>query len=205
VRIPVRERFDIGAFGVNAFRADEPGVAVIEEHDEAGASAAGHEELYLVVSGHATFAVAGEEVDAPAGTLVFVRDPATRRGAVAREAGTTVLAVGGARGEPFTIAPWEASAGMWAYYQARDYAGAVAHLRGVLEEFPENATVAYNLACCESLAGQHDDALEHLRQAIDANPEFRDYARTDVDFDPLRNDPRFSALAGEADAGGAAP
>jgi hypothetical protein len=37
----------------------------------------------------------GEEFDAPAGTLVFVRDPSVHRHAVAVEAGTEVLAFGG--------------------------------------------------------------------------------------------------------------
>ena len=55
----------------------------------------GHEELYFVLSGRATFTVDGERVDAPAGSLVFVKDPAMRRGAVADEAGTKILAIGG--------------------------------------------------------------------------------------------------------------
>ena len=92
-----------------------------------------HEELYVVVQGHATFTVDGEEVDAPAGTLVFVADPETRRGAVAKEAGTTVLVVGAKPGEAFTIAPWEES---WeesqeamAFYREERFAEAAAVLR----------------------------------------------------------------------------
>src|SRR5438105_12532821 len=84
--IPVRDHLGIGAFGVNAYRAEEAGGRVISPHTELMAK---HEELYLVVEGHATFTVDGEEVDAPAGTLVFVADPATHRGAVARDEGTT--------------------------------------------------------------------------------------------------------------------
>src|SRR5439155_26252744 len=98
-RLAIRERFAVGAFGVNAYRAAEAGKQVIEEHDELGPSAAGHEELYLVLSGRATFTVAGEEVDAPTGTVLFAQ-PEIRRGAVAREPGTTVLVLGGSRGQP---------------------------------------------------------------------------------------------------------
>jgi len=63
------------------------------ETDEAGTS---HEELFYVARGRATFLVEGEEVDAPAGTFVYVRDPDVRRGAVAREPGTVVFVAGGA-------------------------------------------------------------------------------------------------------------
>src|SRR5581483_2524905 len=70
--LPVREHFGIGAFGTNAYRAKEAGDAVIGEHSEVMAK---HEELYLVLNGHATFTVNGDEIDAPAGTLVFVSDP----------------------------------------------------------------------------------------------------------------------------------
>jgi hypothetical protein len=102
----VRTHFDIRSFGVNAYVAEEPGVEVIGEHDEAGEGAPQHEELYFVSEGHATFTVNGDEIDAPAGTFVFVRDPAATRKAVAKEAGTTVLIAGGKPGEAFTPSPW---------------------------------------------------------------------------------------------------
>ena len=77
-RRPVREYFDIGAFGVNAFTAAEAEEELVEVHDELSGGADGHEELYFVSAGHAVFTVNGEEVDAPAGTFVFVRDRAPR-------------------------------------------------------------------------------------------------------------------------------
>src|SRR3954464_9590800 len=103
--LPLRRLLGVLAFGVNAYRADAGG-HVVEEHDELGAVAGHHEELYVVLSGRATFTVGGETVDAPAGTLVFLPDPPVRRGAVAAEDGTTVLAVGGRRGEPDGGSPW---------------------------------------------------------------------------------------------------
>src|SRR5439155_906010 len=63
---PIRRYFDIRAFGVNAYTAEEAGQRVVEEHREQD----GHEELYVVVSGRATFTVEGREHDARAGTLV---------------------------------------------------------------------------------------------------------------------------------------
>ena len=85
---------------------------VIEEHDERDDSeygTEGHEELFAVLSGHAVFTVDGEEVDAPAGTLVFVRDPAIKRGARATADGTEILAVGARPGAPFAVSRWEQS------------------------------------------------------------------------------------------------
>jgi len=103
---PIRSHFGIGAFGVNAWRGCA-GDEVIERHDEAED---GHEELYLVLSGHATFEVAGEQVDAPAGTLVFVGDPGLERAAVATVDGTAVLALGGWADRAFQPSEWETSA-----------------------------------------------------------------------------------------------
>ncbi len=101
---PVRHHLGVSAFGVNAYIARAAGELVIEEHSE---GSAGHEELYVVSSGRATFTIAGEEIDAPAGTLVAVTDPLVVRGAVAREPGTTVLVVGAPRGDPYVLRNWE--------------------------------------------------------------------------------------------------
>jgi quercetin dioxygenase-like cupin family protein len=194
--IPIRDRLGIAAFGVNAFRADEAGGSVISEHTELMAK---HEELYVVVSGHATFTIGGDEVDAPVGTLVFVSDPQARRGAVAVEAGTTVLVVGGRPGEPFRISPWEASwkesGDAMALYRAQRYAEAADVLREAVERYPESAGLHYNLACFDSLAGAAVETVAgELGRAIELYPGFRDYAREDADFDPVREHPAVARL-----------
>lgn len=104
---PLRLHFGIEAFGVNAWVARAGGQTVIERHTEVEDSDTHHEELYFVSSGHATFTVGDETVEAPAGTFVFVPDPAVVREATARESGTTVLVVGASRGEAFTPSSWE--------------------------------------------------------------------------------------------------
>ena len=104
---PVRIHFGIRAFGTNAYVVRRSGDEVIGEHTETDESGTRHEELYYVVAGHATFTVEGEEVDAPAGTFVYVRDPDANRGAVAREDETTILCFGGTPGEAFAVSPWE--------------------------------------------------------------------------------------------------
>src|SRR5918996_377569 len=103
----VRLELGIGSFGVNAYVAEAAGDVLTSEHDEVEASGTRHEELFFVGSGRATFTVAGETFDAPAGTLVYVRDPAVVRGAKAVEPGTTLLAVGGEPGRAFEPSPWE--------------------------------------------------------------------------------------------------
>jgi mannose-6-phosphate isomerase-like protein (cupin superfamily) len=107
---PVRHHFGIRAFGVNAYIARAAGEQIVSEHDEQPDPKVGgqaHEELYYVGSGRATFTVSGERIDAPAGTFVFVRDPATMRSAVAEEPGTTVLVIGAQPGVPFEVSAWE--------------------------------------------------------------------------------------------------
>jgi len=193
--LDVRNHFDIASFGIGAYVADEPGIDVIEEHDETGSLSARHEELYVVLRGRATFFVDGDEVEALPGTLVFVGDPATRRKATAQEPGTTVLAIGGVRGEAFRPAPWESIAGFEAPLAQGDHDGARRILQRGLEQYPGNVGIHFNLACVESLAGRKDAALEHLREAITGGDDrMLRLARTDDDLAPLRDDPRFEEL-----------
>jgi tetratricopeptide (TPR) repeat protein len=190
---PLRHALGIEAFGINAYTAAEAGDEVVEEHDELGSGAGHHEELYVVVVGHAVFTVDGEEIDAPAGTCVFLDDPAERRGARAKEPGTIVLAVGGVRGEPFAVSPWEFS--FRATHAANE--GRLDEAREVmregLERYPDNPSILYNLACLETGAGERDAALRHLNAALDLDAKLRDYAQTDPDLAALRSDPRFPA------------
>jgi hypothetical protein len=105
----VRRHFDVQAFGVNAATGNASD-EMIEQHHEADDEeneTNGHEELFAVMTGRALFTVDGEEIDAPAGTIVFVRDPALLRGARATADGTTIFMVGGPAGLPYTISRWE--------------------------------------------------------------------------------------------------
>jgi tetratricopeptide (TPR) repeat protein len=193
---PIRRHLDVGSFGINAWIAAEAGTNVIGEHDEVGPRAQRHEELYFVVTGRATFTVDGESIDAPAGTVVLVRDPAAKRGAVAEEDGTTVLTVGGRPGEAFTPSSWERSGPALAFFATQEYEKAQEALRKAHEEFPDDPTVLFNLACAESLLGRADDAVDHLGQSIAIDESFREFAQTDSDFDLIRDDPRFKELVG---------
>ena len=88
---PIRRRLGVRSFGINAYTSSHVGGWVVAEHDETG----GQKELYLVLSGRATFTLNGEELDAPAGTAVFLPGGAVKRKAISEEEGTTVLAIGG--------------------------------------------------------------------------------------------------------------
>jgi tetratricopeptide (TPR) repeat protein len=195
VRMDIRRHFGIQSFGTSAVRAVEPG-RLISEHDETGfrIGLSHQEELYVVVAGRATFTVNGETVEAPAGTVVFVGDPAAKRGAVAEEPGTTVLAIGGKPGEAFLPLPEEFSTAFDAY-SAKDYERSIKLYEELLESgFPKRAGVIYNIACNEAQLGRTDDAFEHLREAIELDEGAKELAREDTDLDPIRDDPRFAEL-----------
>jgi tetratricopeptide (TPR) repeat protein len=193
VRLAVRQELDIEAFGVNAFRAVTDDAKIINEHNELGLSGAGQQELYVVLNGAATFNIDGERVEAPAGSLVFVGDPITKRGAVATEAGTTILAIGGTPGEAYRVFPPEGQEAMKAYNEG-DFDKAIELLSQILAREPNDVLSLYNTACFEARAGRTDDALEHLRRAVELEPRAVEYARGDEDFASVRDDPRFKQL-----------
>jgi tetratricopeptide (TPR) repeat protein len=191
---PVRHHFGITSFGVNAWTGRETGDRIINEHDESDADD-NDEELYLVQSGHATFELDGERVDAPAGTFVFAR-PGVKRTAFAEEPGTTIVALGGTPGKAYEPFGWEIWAPCHPLYESGKYAEAADCGRELVEAHPEYAGPLYNLACCESLAGRTADAIEHLRLAVDRSERFRSFAAEDSDFDPIRDEPAFKELVG---------
>ena len=191
----IKRELGIRAFNVSALRL-LGGEELLREHDEVGYAADRHEKVWVVLSGHAVFTVDGEEIDAPAGTVVHVPVPEARRSAVAREPGTTILGIGGRPGEAYRDTPGEAMADFFPHYDAGDYEAAAALCRDALERYPGNGLALFNLACAEALLGRLDDALGHLRDALEAAPELRENAGSDTDLDSLRDDPRFTALVG---------
>jgi len=186
--IPVREHLGIHAFGINAYTPGEDGT-LINEHDEAGS---GQEELYVVLDGSATFEVDGETVDAPTGTLVFV-PPESRRKATGHG---TVLAIGAKPGEAYRGIDWGEA---WAFhrdsltaYGEQRYADALEAVRRGLERVPDHPGLHYNYACFATLAGDTgDETFAHLRRSVELFEPFRKQARSDGDFDAVRDDPRF--------------
>jgi tetratricopeptide (TPR) repeat protein len=183
---PVRRTLDIGAFGINAYVAPNVGDDVVEEHTEASLQ---HEEVYVVLAGRATFTLDGESLDAPAGTVVFVREPAVKRHARAEVPGTAVLAVGGPRDAVYEPSPWEDYFLAERHRAAGDYDAYADELAEALERRPDHGGTLYNLACAEALAGRSDSAIAHLRRALELRPDLTDHARRDEDLVPLRERP----------------
>ena len=188
--LPVRATLDIRAFGTNAYTAKEPGHDVVEPHSENPVLA--HQELYFVHSGRATFTIDGEEINAPAGTYVFVPDPASHRHAVAAEAGTTVLSFGG----PPTFEPsaWEWTFRAAALRNRGEPDAAKALLDEAVQLYPDSAGVRYELACFEATQGNPAVAITYLREAIERDREVATYAADDEDLASLTDDPEFLAL-----------
>jgi tetratricopeptide (TPR) repeat protein len=191
---PVRHHFGITSFGVNSWTGRNAGDRIINEHDEADVED-GQEELYFVHSGRARFELDGESVDAPAGTFVFAR-PSAKRTAFAEEPGTTIISVGGTPGKAYEVLGWEAWSQLRPLYEAGQYEEAADRGREMIEANPEYAGVAYNVACVESLAGRKEDALEHLRMAVERSASLRKLAETDTDLDPIREEAGFKELVG---------
>jgi hypothetical protein len=183
---PVRKTLGITAFGINAYTAARAGDEVVEDHTE---QQLGHEEVYVVLAGRARFTVDGTEVDAPAGTLVYLDDVTERRHAIAQEPGTTVLAIGGVPGA-HEISAWEYFFPALPAMREGDYDTA----RSLLEEGLAEKDVPvlhYQLACVEALAGNRERALDELAVAVADSERLREHARTDEDLASIRDDPRF--------------
>jgi hypothetical protein len=183
---PVRKTLGVTAFGINAYTAAKAGDEIVEEHTE---QQLGHEEIYAVMTGHATFTVDGATVEAPAGTLVYLDDVAQVRHAIANEAGTTVLAIGGVPGK-HEISAWEYFFPALAPMRDGDYDTARRLLDEGLAE-KDAPVLHYQLACVEALAGNRDRALDELQVAVAGAERLATSAQTDEDFASIRDDPRF--------------
>jgi len=188
---PVRHHFGITSFGVNTWTGRNAGDRIINEHDEVDEN----EELYVVQQGRARFELGGETVDAPAGTFVFAR-PGVKRTAFAEEPGTTILAVGGTPGQAYKPHGYEVWSQLRPLFEAGNHAEVAERGAKLLEDDPPYALVYYNVACSESLVGRRADALAHLRRAIELSEDLRDHAKSDTDFDAIRDDPAFKELVG---------
>jgi hypothetical protein len=181
---PVRRPLGITAFGINAYTASKAGDEVVESHTEQT-----HEEAYIVIRGHATFTVDGKEIDAPWGTIVFLDDPKQQRHAIAKEARTTVLAIGG-EPDTHTISSWEYIFPSLPARNAGDWDTARTILEEALAE-RDIPAIRYHLACVEACAGNADRALQELQIACEARPDYVALAGEEDDFASIRDDPRF--------------
>ena len=156
---------------------------VIEPHDEQGAGSGKHEELYVVMTGHAEFELDGEVIDAPTGTLVFAR-PEQHRGAKALAADTTIVVIGGKPDTAGPPSPFEYWYLATPAYRAGDYERAY-------ESLPRVSRRTRRTRRCTTtwpvMRRWRDGAraLRHLEVAFAGNPKAREWAAGDSDLASL--------------------
>jgi tetratricopeptide (TPR) repeat protein len=77
------------------------------------------------------------------------------------------------------------------------YQQAIDSFDKALEHKPDEHDAWYGKACCYGLQGNVEQAIQNLHHSIALNPECREWAKTDKDFDRIRHDDRFQALIEE--------
>jgi len=193
---PLRRELGVRAFGINAFFASDAGDQLIEPHDETGSGSGGHAELYLIVAGRASFVVGGSEIDAPAGTLIFIPAADTRREARALEDDTVAVVIGAPADRELPISPFEFWFTAEGPYNEGDYRRAIEIVSEGLTHWPDHPTMLYQLSCYYALAGEGDEAIAFLERAAAQSPDVVEWARGDSDLDSIRGRARFTDLVG---------
>jgi hypothetical protein len=173
---PLRQAIGARIVGMGAYTAEAAGEDVVEPHRDADGM--GHEEVYVVLRGRATFTLDGAALDAPAGTVVRV-DPEVHRHAVAAEPETAVLALGG---HP----TYEPSSSEWIERARPHIRSAPERARAIVEDLRAQRPDSPGLPIADALlaAGRGDrDAATAALSRVD--PRYRDALRADPDLGEL--------------------
>ena len=98
--------------------------------------------------------------------------------------------------KPDKYEPWNnRGVALWDLGQIEE---AISSYDQTLKIKPDGTRIFYNKACCYALQGNVEQAIENLQQAINLSPDkYREMAKTDSDFDSIRDDERFQALIQE--------
>lgn len=189
--LPIQRALDYRVAGINGWTGD-PGEGLVPEHSEDS----DNEELYVVVKGHARFTVDGNDIDAPAGTLLHLQ-PGENRVAVSDEPGTIVVAIGATIGQAYEPQGWTSFVVADHYRREGRLDEGRAAIREMMELHPEAWGAPYNAACYEALAGNSDEAFALLQQAMKLDTKaVRSFAPDDADLESLHDDPRWKKVGG---------
>lgn len=94
--------------------------------------------------------------------------------------------------DPKYAYPWN-DRGM-RYADLGRYQEALAAYRQAIDLDPDNRHSYYNMACAYALMGDPAQACNWLAKTIDLYPEVLSAAQDELDFNQIRDDPRFQAL-----------
>jgi hypothetical protein len=140
----------------------------------------------VVIRGAARFVVAGREVDAPAGTVIFVRRGVERE-AHASAADSAVLVVGGRPGEAYRPSAWEFMFRANPHHEAKDYETARKIILEGLHVRPEHPALLFYLGCIHALEGDAEEAERLVRRAVKLEPAIREWVAEDDDLQSIRD------------------
>ena len=82
----------------------------------------------------------------------------------------------------------------YAYFKQEKYAEALDAVNKAIEINPQYANAIYNKGGYCLLQNNVDDGLKLLKESFEIDSSYREMAKTDNDFDSIRDDPRFQAL-----------
>ena len=174
---PLRSALGGRIVGMGAFTADRAGEEVVEAHRESEGGM-GHEEIYVVLHGRATFTLDGTALDAPAGTFVRV-EPHVHRRAVAAEAGTAVLALGG----PPTYEP---SSSEWIERARPHIRSDPERARAIVDDLRAERPDSPGIPIADALLAVGTGDKHAAAAALSrVEPRYREALRADPDLGPL--------------------
>ena len=179
---PLRRALGITGFGAGLYTAPSAGDVLVGSHDELGESSNRHEELYVVLSGRASFEVDASTLELGPEEFLLVA-PEASRGAKALTDRTSVLVIGGTPGA-VTPAPYEH---WYTALTATEPAEAAELAAAGLVDYPSHGQLNYQLACFRALAGDLDTAAANLRQAVASDGRAWEWLSDDADLDALRS------------------
>ena len=106
-----------------------------------------------------------------------------------------MLVVGAKPGAALPASPFEYWYASEPEYLAGNYERGIEILSEGLEVHPTNGGINYQLACYHALAGHGDEAVKHLKVALESDdPRIGGWASDDEDLDSIRDREDFPSL-----------